>query len=491
DRPTGAYAAIALTVILWSSAFPAIRAALDGFGPAELAAGRYLVASAAFAAYALATRMPLPARSDWPRIALVGALGIAAYNLLLNAGEVTVAAGTAALIINTVPVFAALLSTLLLGERLRGWGWAGIALSFAGVAVIALGRGDGPQIDRGALLLLAAALAQAAQFVLQKPLAARHGALPGAPRVPGGSSSGAAVSVATGAAFVGLGSDTGGSIRIPAALNGLVGFKNTARLVPTTGAVPLSTTLDTACAMTRSVRDALLVHEILAARRVTRSPAPLSAWRLAVPTTTFLDGMEPAVATAFGRTLQALRGAGARITEIALPELADLAHINATGGFSATESYAWHRPLLATQAHRYDPRVRSRIERGAGMSAADYIDLLHARRAWISRMEAALAGFDALLSPTVPIVAPTIASVAPADGTDPAQDAARDAEFFRANGLLLRNTSVVNMLDGCALSLPCHAAGELPVGLMVWHAALHDDPVLNIGLRIEEALQKQ
>ncbi len=178
DRPTGAYAAIALTVILWSSAFPAIRAALDGFGPAELAAGRYLVASAAFAGYALATRMPLPARRDWPRIALVGALGIAAYNLLLNAGEVTVAAGTAALIINTVPVFAALLSTLLLGERLRGWGWAGIALSFAGVAVIALGRGDGPQIDRGALLLLAAALAQAAQFVLQKPLSARHGALP-------------------------------------------------------------------------------------------------------------------------------------------------------------------------------------------------------------------------------------------------------------------------------------------------------------------------
>ncbi|QNP60650.1 amidase [Paenacidovorax monticola] len=320
---------------------------------------------------------------------------------------------------------------------------------------------------------------------------AHHGALPGAPRVPGGSSSGAAVSVATGAAFVGLGSDTGGSIRIPAALNGLVGFKNTARLVPTAGAVPLSTTLDTACAMTRSVRDALLVHEILAARRVTRSPAPLSAWRLAVPTTTFLDGMEPAVATAFGRTLQALRGAGARITEIALPELADLANINAAGGFSAAESYAWHRPLLATQAHRYDPRVRSRIERGAGMSAADYIDLLHARRAWIARMEAALAGFDALLSPTVPIVAPTIASVAPADGTDPAQDAARDAEFFRVNGLLLRNTSVVNMLDGCALSLPCHVAGELPVGLMVWHAALHDDPVLNIGLRIEEALQKQ
>jgi amidase/aspartyl-tRNA(Asn)/glutamyl-tRNA(Gln) amidotransferase subunit A len=97
-------------------------------------------------------------------------------------------------------------------------------------------------------------------------------------------------------------------------------------------------------------------------------------------------------------------------------------------------------------------------------------------------MEAALAPFDALLSPTVPLVAPPIADVAPG--------AERDAEFFRVNALLLRNTSVVNMLDGCALSLPCHMAGELPVGLMVWHGALHDDAVLNVGLQIEQILQK-
>ena len=319
----------------------------------------------------------------------------------------------------------------------------------------------------------------------------RFGALSGPARVPGGSSSGAAVSVATGAAFIGLGSDTGGSIRIPAALCGIVGFKNTARLVPTTGAVPLSTTLDTACALTRTVRDAVLTHEILAARRVTRSPAPLSAWRLAVPTRTFLDGLEPAVASAFERTLAALRQAGARIDTIDLPQVADLAGIQATGGFSAAESYAWHRPLLARDAQRYDPRVRTRIERGASMAAHEYIDLLQARQRWIASVEAAIDGYDALLSPTVPIVAPTLASVAPADGRDAAQDAARDAEFFRVNGLLLRNTSIVNMLDGCALSLPCHGAGELPVGLMVWHAALHDDAVLNIGLRIEETLQKQ
>jgi aspartyl-tRNA(Asn)/glutamyl-tRNA(Gln) amidotransferase subunit A len=314
---------------------------------------------------------------------------------------------------------------------------------------------------------------------------------PDAPRVPGGSSSGAAVSVATGAAFIGLGSDTGGSIRIPAALNGIVGFKNTASRVPTAGAVPLSTTLDTVCALTRSVRDAILAHEILAARTVTRSPAPLSAYRLAVARAVMLDALEPAVARAFERSLATLRASGAQIDEIDLNEISDLAGIQATGGFSAAESYAWHRELLATRANDYDPRVATRIRRGATMMAHEYIDLLQARQRWIRSMEQALQGYDAVLSPTVPILAPLLADVAPATGTDPAADTARDEAFFRANALLLRNTSVVNMLDGCALSLPCHTADELPVGLMIWHAAGHDDPVLNIGLRIEELLQIQ
>lgn len=319
----------------------------------------------------------------------------------------------------------------------------------------------------------------------------RFGVLAGPPRAPGGSSSGAAVSVATGAAYIGLGSDTGGSIRIPAALCGIVGFKSTARLVPTGGAVPLSTTLDTACAITRSVRDAVLAHEILAARRVTRSPAPLSAWRLALPSGVFLEGLDDTVRGAFERSIEQLRRAGANIQTLHLPAAEALAGLQVRGSFAAAESFAWHRRRLASHAAAYDPRVRSRIERGAAMSAADYIDLLHARTAWISDIETAIDGFDALLSPTVPIVPPLLASVAPADGANPAQDAARDAEFQRVNALLLRNTSIVNMLDGCALSLPCHVRGELPVGLMVWHAALHDDAVLNIGLRIEELLQKQ
>lgn len=307
-------------------------------------------------------------------------------------------------------------------------------------------------------------------------------------RIPGGSSSGAGVSVATGAAYIGLGSDTGGSIRIPAALCGLVGFKSTARRVPTEGALPLSTTLDTACAITRSVRDAVLAHEVLAQRRITPGHAPLSSYRLAVSTTTMLDDMEPAVAAAFSQALQRLRAAGAQITEIALPAIADLGHIQSRGGFAAAESYAWHQGLLAERAEGYDPRVRTRIERGASMLAHEYVTLCRERELWIRRVGQALADFDAVLSPTVPLVAPPVASLAPADGQDPVADAARDAEFFRVNALLLRNPSVVNMLDGCAISLPCQAPGDLPVGLMAWQGPMHDDTVLNLGLQLEAAL---
>jgi aspartyl-tRNA(Asn)/glutamyl-tRNA(Gln) amidotransferase subunit A len=296
-------------------------------------------------------------------------------------------------------------------------------------------------------------------------------------RIPGGSSSGAAVSVATGAALVGLGSDTGGSIRIPAALCGIVGFKSTARLVPATGAVPLSTSLDTVCAVTRSVRDAVTVHEVLSARSVQLPAKPLSSCRLAVARTQMQDGLSGTVAKAFEQSLRVLRQAGARIEEIALDEIDELPAINATGGLSAAESYAWHRKLIAGHEAQYDPRVALRILGGARMSAADYIDLLAARQAWMARMEARLSPFDAVLSPTVPIVAPSIASVLN-----------NDDEFFRINSLLLRNTSVVNMLDGCAISLPCQTPDQLPVGLMLWHAALHDDGLLDLALQVEAAL---
>ena len=300
---------------------------------------------------------------------------------------------------------------------------------------------------------------------------------PATPRAPGGSTSGGASSVASGAAWAALGSDTGGSIRIPAALQGLVGFKNTARLTPTQGAIPLSTTLDTVCAITRSVRDAVLLHEVLAQRVVRLTTPPLTRLRFAVPRTLMLDGLDATVTRAFERTLATLRKSGARVEAINLPQLADAARINAGGGFAPVEAWAWHRALIAEHESQYDPRVALRIRRGAQMSGADYIDLLQARQAWIAQMEAAMRGVDAMLSPTVPIVAPALAPLL-----------ASDDAFFDANGALLRNPSVVNLLDGCALSLPCHAPGQLPVGLMVWRGAMCDDVVLGASLAIEAAL---
>lgn len=297
------------------------------------------------------------------------------------------------------------------------------------------------------------------------------------PRIPGGSTSGGAVSVACGAAWTALGSDTGGSIRIPAALHGLVGFKNTARLTPTEGCIPLSTTLDTACAITRSVRDAVLLHELLAARRVATDRRALPGWRLGLPRTVMLDALEDPVAEAFDRALHALRAAGAAIETIDLPVLTDTSPLLRGGGIPAAESWAWHRESLARREALYDPRVALRIRRGESIDSATLAGLLDERRAWIAQVEAAIAGFDALLSPTVPIVAPRIAPLV-----------ASDEAFFVANGLLLRNPSLVNLLDGCALSLPCHRHGDWPVGLMVWGPALADDRVLSVSLSIEDAL---
>jgi len=177
-KPAGAaLACVALTVLLWASAFPSIRAALVAFGPAELAALRFAIASLALGLYLAWARPPLPNRKELPRILAAGGLGIAAYNLLLNTGSRAVDAGTASFVVNTAPVFTALLGAALLGERLRPLGWFGIALSFGGVALIAVGRGE-MGFGTGALLVLAAAVCQASQFVLQKPLLARCGALP-------------------------------------------------------------------------------------------------------------------------------------------------------------------------------------------------------------------------------------------------------------------------------------------------------------------------
>lgn len=295
-------------------------------------------------------------------------------------------------------------------------------------------------------------------------------------RIPGGSSSGAAVSVAAGICVAGIGSDTGGSIRIPAALCGLVGFKPTARRVPTTGAIPLSTTLDTVCAMTRSVEDCILVDRIIADAPVAVPDLPLAGLRLAVPATMMLDNLDSHVAAMFSAALARLSAAGAKIIDTPLSLLGEVAQRNR---FSPPEAFAWHHKLLAEREAEYDFRVAKRIKLGAATSAVEYIELHQGRRDWIARMEAAIAGYDALIMPTVPIVAPPIAEL----------DASEEA-FFKANGLLLRNPSAINFLDGCAVSLPCHADGTLPVGLMVVGPAMADGRILGVARAIEAGLRR-
>ena len=295
-------------------------------------------------------------------------------------------------------------------------------------------------------------------------------------RIPGGSSSGAAVSVALGLAVVGLGSDTGGSIRIPAALCGIVGFKSTQSRTPRTGAFPLSQTLDTVCAMARSVEDCLVADAALADAPLAVRRRPLQGLRLAVPSTLMFDGIDRPTARAFQRAVSKLSAAGAQVVDITLAELAEVAKINAPGGFSPIEAAAVHRPAIADGRALYDSRVAARIDLGMTVSAADYITMQQRRADWIARMEGALQGFDALLCPTVPIAAPSIASLA------------TDEAFFQANGMLLRNTFAINFLDGCSFSLPCHEAGELPAGLMLSSVRGDDARLAAVALAVEAAL---
>jgi aspartyl-tRNA(Asn)/glutamyl-tRNA(Gln) amidotransferase subunit A len=300
----------------------------------------------------------------------------------------------------------------------------------------------------------------------------------GLARVPGGSSSGAAVSVALGQAVAGLGSDTGGSIRIPAALCGLVGFKNTQSRVPTAGAFPLSFTLDTVCSMSRCVDDCLSVDGVLSGQRLVVPSRPVAGLRLALPQALMLDALDATVAAAFEHALKRLSKAGAEIVELPLSELTEVAGINAPGGFSSVEAYSIHREALRSQRERFDPRVALRIALGEGVSAADYLLMVRRRRDWIARVEARLAGFDALISPTTPIVAPVTADLL-----------ASDEAFFKANGLLLRNTFPINFLDGCAFTLPCQSPDQLPVGLMLSAPAGRDAALAGVALAVEALLQ--
>jgi aspartyl-tRNA(Asn)/glutamyl-tRNA(Gln) amidotransferase subunit A len=296
-------------------------------------------------------------------------------------------------------------------------------------------------------------------------------------RVPGGSSSGAAVSVADGMAYGALGSDTGGSCRIPAAYNGIVGFKPTQQRIPRDGGVPLSFTLDSFGPLARSVECCAALDAILADEPVRPlSPRPVKGMRLAVATTVALDELDPQVSKSFERTLDTLSRKGASVERIEVPEFLDVAVMNSKGGFAAAESYAWHRYLLESHGDIYDPRVSTRIARGEAITAADYIDILDARKSMIARANVRLAPYDAVVMPTCAITPPRIA------------DLADDKAFAKANVMSLRNCTLINMMDGCAISLPCHRQGEAPVGFMLAAAGGSDRRIFELAAGIEAAI---
>lgn len=296
-------------------------------------------------------------------------------------------------------------------------------------------------------------------------------------RVPGGSSSGAAVSVSDGMAFMGLGTDTGGSCRIPAAFCGVVGYKPTQRRIPNQGVLPLSPTLDSVGPLARSVQCCATIDAVLAGT----APAPLPEMalrglRLAVPATLVMDEAEPEVTEAFSRALTRLDTLGVRVTHLAMPVFEQVARANAGGGFSAAEAHSWHQALLADQAAAYDPRVRARIERGRTMSAADLIALQIERARLIAAFDETTTLYDAVAMPTAPILPPAIDALAD------------DAAYARANALVLRNPSLANFLDRCAISLPCNRPGEPPVGFMLVGETGGDARLFTIAAAIERAL---
>ena len=311
-----------------------------------------------------------------------------------------------------------------------------------------------------------------------------HYGTPGNPwdrkRIPGGSSSGAPISVADGMAAVAIGTDTGGSVRIPAALCGLAGLKPTQFRIPRLGATPLSTSLDSIGPIGLSVACCALTDAVLAGEPPTVPAAiPVGALRLGIPQTLMLDDLEPAVAGAFERATSALSRAGARVVELPLKPLGEYATINAKGGFSPCEAYAWHEPILKRRGQEYDPRVRVRIERGREMTAVDYVRLLDQRADLIARVDGETADVDALIMPTIPLVAPPIAAFA------------KDDEFWRLNARILRNTAPINFLDRCAITIPITPPGEGPVGLTVVGRHGGDRRLLALALGIEALVDRE
>lgn len=304
-----------------------------------------------------------------------------------------------------------------------------------------------------------------------------HYGTPGNPadrtRIPGGSSSGAAVAVADGMCDIGIGTDTGGSTRIPAALCGIVGFKPSRARVPTAGAFPLSYTLDSVGPIARTVRDCATADAVMAGDEAEScAPAPVAGLRFGLVQGLPMRDLDATVKQRFSQAALRLSEAGVRLSDAGFSLFDDMLAINAKGGFAPAEAYSIHRDLLAASGDAYDPNVRARIERGSALSAAEYIEMARERSSLIRTMDAQFADLDVLVCPTTPIVAPTMAEVAGRD------------DFAARNMLLLRNTSIVNFFDLCAISLPLPGSG-LPVGLMLIARNGHDRRLLRIAAGVE------
>ena len=299
----------------------------------------------------------------------------------------------------------------------------------------------------------------------------------GGGRVPGGSSSGAAVAVADGMCVMGLGSDTRGSIRQPAALCGVAGFKPTMRRVPREGAFPLSFTLDSVGPLAGTVACCAAYDAVLAGEPEAALPErPARGLRLLLPRSSALEDLDAEVGKAFEGALAALSRAGALIEERRVPAFDRQGEYFRNGGFAAAEAYAIHRGRF-DRLEAFDPRVAKRVVLGKDIAGWELVEQGRLRAEYIAEVGAALAPFDAFLAPTAPCVAPTIAEAS-----------ASDEAYFRWNARILRNTGLVNFLDGCAATLPCHARGAAPVGLMVSGPAMADRRILAVAAAIERAL---
>jgi len=306
-----------------------------------------------------------------------------------------------------------------------------------------------------------------------------HYGTPGNPadraRIPGGSSSGAAVAVADRMCEIAIGSDTGGSVRVPAALCGVVGFKPSKRRVPTEGAFPLSYTLDSIGPLARSVADCADADGAMSgAEATTLEPAALQGLRIGIAQGLPLRGLDDVVASRLFEAVNELGRVGVQLSPELFPQFDDMVRANARGSIAVAEAYAIHRQRLVTRGAEFDPFVRSRVERGREISAADYIVLIRDRAAMVRAMDARLADLDAIVLPTCAIAAPTIAEC-------------RDPETaFTRNQMALRNAAIVNFFDLCAISLPLPRGDGLPVGLMLAARNGQDRRLLRIAAAVEK-----